>query len=182
MIGPIVRLLGWPLAAGGALARMDAIVVLGAPLGPGGALTTVLGERLDAGVALWHQGLAPVLCLTGGRTRGAQVAEAEAMAVAARVAGVPDAALLLETEARNTYENARNVARLLLPEGRRSVIVVTQPFHLRRARLHFGRAGLRSAGFVIEDSIQFRSARGLRWVLREYPSLVRDLLLYLRGA
>src|SRR5262249_13279391 len=133
-----------------------------------------------AGVALWRAGAAPVLCFTGGKTRGAVVSEGEVMAASARAAGVPESALLVATEARNTYENAQNLSRILLPAGRDHVALVTQPFHLRRARLHFDRAGFRTAGHLIADSVQFRSPRGLRWVLREYPSLLRDFVLYFR--
>jgi uncharacterized SAM-binding protein YcdF (DUF218 family) len=101
------------------------------------------------------------------------------MAAAARASGVPDQVLVVETEAQNTYENARNLAALLRPAGHHRVVLVTQPFHLLRARMHFTRFGFDAAGFVIRDSVQFRSPRALRWVLREYPSLLRDFLLYL---
>lgn len=177
----LLRALGWPLASRGRLERVDAIVVLGAPLRPDGRLGPVLEERVAAGVALWRAGVAPVLCFAGGKTRGAEVSEAEAMAAAARAAGVPDEALVVEDESRNTYENARNLARILLGAGRDHVLLVTQPFHLRRARLHFGRAGFHTAGHIIADSVQFRSPKGLRWVLREYPSLLRDFILYIRS-
>lgn len=180
MTGWLVRFLGWPLARAGTMSDADAIVVLGAPLRADGQMTEVLVERVAAGVALWSRGIAPLLCLTGGRTRGGPVAEADVMAAAARAAGIPDASLVVETESRNTYENARNLAAILRPAGHHRVVVVTQPFHLRRARMHFARFGFAAAGFVIPDSLQYRSSRGLRWVLREYPSLVRDFLLYLK--
>jgi uncharacterized SAM-binding protein YcdF (DUF218 family) len=173
------RVLGWPLAVRGQLERVDAIVVLGAPLRPDGTLTAVLAERVSAGVELWRRGVASLLCMTGGVTRESAVAEACAMAAVARAAGVPEEALLVEAVSRNTYENARLLAEELLPRGLDHVVLVTQPFHLRRARLHFVRAGFRAAGHVIADSVQLRSARGLGWILREYPSLLRDALLYL---
>jgi uncharacterized SAM-binding protein YcdF (DUF218 family) len=170
----LVRVLGRPLIVAGPAGRVDAIVVLGAPLGADGCLTDVLAERVRAGVALWMRGVAPVLCMTGGVTRGAPVSEAEAMAAAARAAGVPESALLVEPTALTTHENARNVARLL---GAARVVLVTQPFHLRRARLWFRRYGLDACGWLIADSVQFRApARGLRWVLREYLGLSRDVL------
>jgi uncharacterized SAM-binding protein YcdF (DUF218 family) len=187
MSGWLVRFLGWPLARAGRPPEggVDAIVVLGAPLRPDGSLGAVLAERVEAGVALWARGVAPLLCLTGGRTRGGDVAEAQAMADAALAAGVPRAALVVETASRNTYENARNLAAILRPTGARprtAVVIVTQPFHLLRARMHFARFGFLAAGFVIEDSLQYGTprARGLRWVLREYPSLLRDFLWYLK--
>lgn len=174
----IVRGLSRPLEARGDTARADAIVVLGAPLRPDGSLSFVAEERVRAGVALWRQGVAPRLVLTGGhgpRAAADLPAEAEAMARRARELGVPDEALALETESTNTSENASFSAALLGP-GRR-VVVVTQPFHLRRAVLWFRRVGLRATGHHIADSLQYESRSGLRWVLKEYGSLARDLLV-----
>jgi uncharacterized SAM-binding protein YcdF (DUF218 family) len=173
----LVRWLGRPLASPGPDGPVDAIVVLGAPLRADGGLTPVLEERIRAGVALWRRGIAPILCFSGGRTRGAQVAEAAAMAAAARAEGVPDAALRVEAESGSTRANAEQVARLLRAEGRSRVLLVTQPFHLRRARMWFARCGLVARGWLIEDSLQFRDpVRALRWVARESSALARDLL------
>ncbi|HKA86277.1 MAG TPA: YdcF family protein [Haliangiales bacterium] len=152
----------------------DAAVVLGAPLRPDGSLTEVLEERVAAAVELWRAGRVPLVVMTGGRTRGAAIAEAEAMAAAARARGVPPEALLVETAARYTAENAKNVAALLLP-ARRRVWVVTQPFHLRRSMLWFRRVGFEPLGLYLADSVQFRRPlAGLRWVLREVPAWLRD--------
>ncbi len=136
----------------------------------------MLAERVRAGVELWQRGAAPILCMTGGMTRDAPTAEAAAMAAVAAVAGVPETALLVEPAALTTHENARNVARILLPQGKARVLLVTQPFHLRRARMWFRRYGLDARGWLITDSLQFRAPRALRWVLREYLCLMRDAL------
>lgn len=172
MIGALARLLGKPLAKGTTtLQPADAIVVLGGPLTAGGRLSSVVEERLAAAVALWKRGAAPLLCVAGGRTRGAELAEAEVMAGRARDGGVPDSALLVESSSSSTYENALNVARLLLPTGRRRVIVVTTPFHLRRGVRWFARAGFVAQGWLIRDSLQYREPRrALRWIAREYGS------------
>lgn len=152
----------------------DAAVVLGAPLRADGSLSEVLEERVAAAVELWRAGRVPVVVMTGGRTRGAKIAEAEAMAAAARTQGVPPEALLVEDTARHTAENAKNVAALLLP-ARRRVWIVTQPFHMRRSLMWFRRVGFDPLGLYLADSVQFRRPFvGLRWVLREYPAWVRD--------
>ncbi len=49
----------------------------------------------------------------------------------------------VDDSARNTQENARNAARLLLAEGKRTVILVMHGFDVRRARGLFEEAGLR---------------------------------------
>jgi uncharacterized SAM-binding protein YcdF (DUF218 family) len=152
----------------------DAAVVLGAPLRADGALSEVVAERVAAGVELWRRGRVPTIVMAGGRTRGAKVAEATAMAGAALAHGVPERALLVEDRSLYTAENAKNVAAMLLPTRRR-VWVVTQPFHLRRSMMWFRRVGFDPLGLVIADSVQFRRPLvGLRWALREYPAWVRD--------
>ena len=180
MLQLLVRVLGRPLERRDAVTRADAIVVLGAPLLASGELSGVVEERVQAGVMLWKRGVAPLLCMTGGRGPGvvAEVAEAEAMARRAGELGVPESALVIESASRNTSTNARNIKQLLDMAHRARVVVVTQPFHSRRAVLWFKRVGFDAVAWRIEDSLQDREPRrGLRWVLKEYGSLARDLVI-----
>ncbi len=162
-----------PASAEGAITGMtgerhtrDAIVVLGAPLGPGGALTPILEERVAAAAMLYAAGAGRHVVATGGVTKGAPSAEADALAEGLRAAGVPD--VLVERDALTTAENARFTARMLAPLGARTVWLVTQPFHGRRAALLFSRAGLSPRVWHIADSLQYRDrARAARWVVRE---------------
>lgn len=162
-----------PASGEGATARMtgerqarDAIVVLGAPLARDGSLTPILEERVAAAAMLFAAGAGRHVVVTGGMTQGAPRAEADALAEGLRAAGVPE--VIVEREARTTAENARFTARLLAPLGARSVWLVTQPFHGRRAALLFRRAGLSPRVWHIADSLQYRDpARAARWVVRE---------------
>jgi uncharacterized SAM-binding protein YcdF (DUF218 family) len=151
------------------LEPLDAIVVLGAPLRPSGRLSPILEERVAAAAALYHAGGARLVVATGGITEGAPRAEADAIAEGLAAAGIPD--VLVERDARTTAENARFTARLLAPLGARTVWIVTQPFHGRRAALLFRRAGLSPCVWHIADSVQYRDRRrAMRWVAREYAS------------
>ena len=120
--------------------RAEAIVVLGARLLPDGTPGSALSRRVAVGIALWRQGAAPLLLLSGGGSRGR--AEAHAMAEAALAAGVPKTALLIEARSSNTLENAFESAALLSARGLGSVLLVSERYHLYRARLLFRRAGL----------------------------------------
>lgn len=169
----VVRILGAPLCVLHEEQPADAAVVLGCRLERDGGLSPVGEERVAAGVEVWRRGLAPVLALTGGSDvlASSRVAEAEAMARRARALGAPDSALRIEPSSRNTADNARFTAKLLLPEGRQRVWIVTQPFHLRRALFWFRRAGFDPLGWHIADSLQYRQPQsGTRWVLTEYVS------------
>lgn len=164
-------------------ARADAVVVLGAPLRRDGCLTAVGEERVRAGVEVWKRGLARLVCLCGGRSPGAahEEAEAEAMARRAIELGVPSELVRVEARSRSTYENAMYSARLLRAEGVERVWVVTQPFHLRRALHWFRKAGMEPLGWHIQDSIQYEDGgRAMRWVLAEYASWVRLVLVNLK--
>ena len=172
----LARLLERPLAVGDAVGDAigdaigeprDAIVVLGAPLWSNGRLSPILAERVAAAAALWHAGAAPLVVATGGLTAGADHAEADAMALALRAAGVTE--VLVERASRTTAENARFTARLL--GERRRVWIVTQPFHGRRAARLFRRAGLAPRVWHITDSVQYRDRRrAVRWLVREYAA------------
>jgi uncharacterized SAM-binding protein YcdF (DUF218 family) len=171
-VTPIVSWLERLLVVDDSPRSADAIVVLGAPLGPGDSLTAVLAERVDVAAMLWRDGLAPIVVATGGVTTGAR-AEADVIGEALRERGVTE--VIVERASRSTRENARFTATLL--PNVRTVWLVTQPFHGRRAARLFRRAGFEPLVWHIEDSIEYRDRRrALRWVVREYASWAKELL------
>jgi uncharacterized SAM-binding protein YcdF (DUF218 family) len=121
-------------------APADAIVVLGAALDSAGKAPPALHRRTLRAAALHRSGAAPFLVLSGGGA-GAR-SEAAAMAEIARLAGVPETALLLEGGSANTFENALMTAALLDRRGLSRVILVSDGYHLPRARFLFRLAGL----------------------------------------
>ncbi|MBT8494688.1 MAG: YdcF family protein [Deltaproteobacteria bacterium] len=160
-----LRLATRPLERRGRHAQPDAIIALGAPLYPDGSLPEPLRERVEVGVELARRHGTP-LVLTGKGKAGPP--EAPAMAAYARQLGATDDQLIVEAESLTTAENAAFCAELLLPERPR-VVVVSQPFHLRRACSHFRRLGFDPVGACAVNSIHYRSpARGWRWTAREY--------------
>lgn len=166
-----------PLVIADAPRVADAIVVLGAPLGPGDRLSVVLAERVDAAAKMWRDGLAPIVIATGGITGGMRP-EADVIAEALSERGVTG--VVVERQSRSTNENAR-MAKAIVPDVR-TVWIVTQPFHGRRAARAFRRAGFEPLVWHIDDSIEYRDRRrALRWVVREYGAWGRELLLRSRG-
>ncbi len=119
---------GTSLAAGHGSA--DAIIVLGASVLPGGVPSGSLRARAEAGAALWHTGVAPILLTTGAHHLGPP-GEAVIAREIALAAGVPDSAIQIEDKSRNTLGNIHN-AKGILRLARR-VYIVTEPFHMARA-------------------------------------------------
>jgi uncharacterized SAM-binding protein YcdF (DUF218 family) len=119
----------------------DAIVVLGSAVLPGERPSPSLARRIGRGIELWQAGLAPVLVPSGGVGRFPP-SEAEVMARVARAGGVPDSALVLERAATSTSESAEHVRVLAESHGWQRLILVSEPYHLRRASLLFRSEGL----------------------------------------
>jgi uncharacterized SAM-binding protein YcdF (DUF218 family) len=118
-------------------------------------------RRVERAALAYHAGDAPVLVVSGGGVWNGAV-EADALGAALVERGVPEGALVLERESRNTRENAVETARLLLPNGKRSVGIVTCDWHLARALYCFRRAGFDAAGIgVISPPIS-----PFRWLVR----------------
>lgn len=94
--------------------------------------------RAQRGIALYEQGFAPLLIFSG-RNIDPRFNDAVYMAALAREAGVPEGAILIEDQATTTLQNAEESERILQTVGADSILLVTSPYHLRRAALTFER-------------------------------------------
>lgn len=117
----------------------DAVIVAGCRVYPDGRPSPALEWRVRKAVALWDAGVAPRIVFTGG-LGDFPPTEAAAAATLANELGVPRSAMVLEDRSTSTEENARN-AREAFPEpgGVLRVLVVTDAYHVFRARRVFAR-------------------------------------------
>ncbi|WP_243303949.1 YdcF family protein [Geothrix oryzisoli] len=118
---------------GDPLEPADAILVLGRRLEED-APTAIYEARLAHAENLWRQGLAPRILVAGGTTGRATRSEAEAGRDWLTARGVPREAVLLEDRSQHTLENLFNVRIHLRAEGWRTLLLVSDPLHLARAR------------------------------------------------
>ena len=116
------------------LERADAVVVLS-----GGE-----GERLQASVGLYKQGKAGCLLLVGPATPLLKVytgedslTQGEAKRRIAVRKGVPSDSAIVSLGATSTWEEAQTTLAEARSRDWKSIIVVTDPFHTRRARATF---------------------------------------------
>jgi uncharacterized SAM-binding protein YcdF (DUF218 family) len=122
----------------------QAIVILGGDVARSGGESIVVDvgpislERLRTGAALARRTGLPIL-VTGGSLRANETPVAEVMADSlAQDFQVP--ARWIEPGSRDTWENAQMSAAILREQGIRSVYVVTQAWHMRRAIMAFAAA------------------------------------------
>jgi uncharacterized SAM-binding protein YcdF (DUF218 family) len=113
-------------------APADAIIVLGAAQ-YNGRPSPVLQSRLDHALALYQEGLARRVVLTGGKQAGDAFTEATTGYNYLRARGLPDSALLKEVDGTTTWDSLKAVSRFLLPKGEDKVVLVTDGYHAMRA-------------------------------------------------
>lgn len=119
----------------------QAIVVLGAAQYDGRP-SPALQARLDHAAELYDQGHAPVVWVTGGRQPGDRTTEGKSGYDYLRSRGLPDEALAIENQGRNTWESLAATARFLHERGTTEVLLVSHPYHSYRLSGIAGELGL----------------------------------------
>ena len=109
----------------------DAIVVMGAAQYDGRP-SPVFAARLDHAIALFHDGVAPRLIVTGGKREGDRTTEAASARSYAIEHGVPENAILSEDASRTTLQSIRRVAALMRDKDIGSAVFVSDPSHMLR--------------------------------------------------
>jgi len=127
------------------LTIIDAAVVLGAEVFGPGRPSAAVRRRVEHAVIVWRALGTPVLVASGG-VGGGGVSEASVMRDLAIELGVPAGSVVTEEESHSTLEQAVAVTRLARARGWDALVVVSDRFHVPRARFLFRRMGLPVAG------------------------------------
>lgn len=112
----------------GGCQRADAIIAVS------GGNTPV---RTAEAIALYKNGWADLLIFSGAAQDIASPSNAAVMKNQALQAGVPAQDIIIEPDARTTHQNAGNAELIFEEYGVNQIIVVTSPYHQRRAGLEF---------------------------------------------
>jgi uncharacterized SAM-binding protein YcdF (DUF218 family) len=121
----------WDQAGRDERRAVDAIVVMGAAQYDGRP-SPLFAARLDHAIALYHEGVAPRLIVTGGKREGDRTTEAASARAYAMNHGVPAEAILAEDGSRTTLQSIRGVQALMDSSGLRSAVFVSDPTHMLR--------------------------------------------------
>jgi uncharacterized SAM-binding protein YcdF (DUF218 family) len=145
----LARSLEWRYFPPDPIPQAEVIVVLGGGTAPVEFPRQIVevnsaGDRMIYAAWLYHQEKAAHILLTGGALDWSQrgTTPAEEMAALMGLLGVPEDALWIEAESRNTYENAVNSAQLLSEKGIQRILLVTSAGHMYRAVHLFEAQGL----------------------------------------
>lgn len=157
--------------------KSDAIVVLGARVRPDRQAGQGLKLRVLHAVRLYKKGFAPKIIMTGG-VGDNPPSEAQVAADLAVQHGVPREDIIEENKSTSTWENAANASAICKKRGWKSVLIVSDPFHLWRAQKNFAKCGMHaSVSPVAVGQWKLQPARRLFWTAREAVLVARDWCL-----
>jgi uncharacterized SAM-binding protein YcdF (DUF218 family) len=147
--------------------RSDAIVVLGTAQ-YNGVPSAFFEARLEHAIALYEDGVAPVIVTVGGKADGDEFTEAEAGRAYLADAGIPLDALLAVEEGVDTLQSMRVVGAAFAERGWSTAVLVTDPWHAMRAERMAEDAGIEAESSPTRQgpAVQTRATQ-FRYILRE---------------
>lgn len=175
----LLRSLEWRYLPAGEIPAAQVIVVLGGGTLPAEYPRTMVefnsaGDRVLYAAQLYHAGKADHILASGGGIQWLQPNQsspAEDMASLLKLLQVPENAIWLEPESRNTRENAVNSQAFLEPLGIRRIILVTSAAHMPRSVALFRQQGFE----VIPAPTDFRITQS-DWEQLKSPNPAVQLL------
>jgi uncharacterized SAM-binding protein YcdF (DUF218 family) len=145
----------------------DAIVVLGSAQ-YNGVPSSIFEARLEHAIALYEDGVAPMIVTVGGKATGDEFTEAEAGRDYLANAGIPADSLLAVPEGVDTLESMRAVSTAFDEHGWTSAVLVTDPWHAMRAERMAEDAGIEAESSPTRQgpAVETRATQ-FRYILRE---------------
>ena len=116
-----------------ATTRADVIAIFGAAAYAGHP-SPVYRARLDHGYELFEKDMAPVVITTGGSALDPDFSEGGVGKEYLMRRGVPEQALIAETQGSDTAQSAARVANIMRVNGMHSCIAVSDAYHVFRIR------------------------------------------------
>lgn len=152
------------------------MIILGCQVMPWGPSVT-LQDRLNEALTWLEDHPDTTVVVTGGKGTDELLSEAQAMADYLVEHGFPEEQILLEDRATNTKENLIYSMELLKLEGGEDVILVSNGFHLARARMLWRRLGGEREDLSTLAAPMTHRPSMIKQHLREPLALLKSFLL-----
>jgi uncharacterized SAM-binding protein YcdF (DUF218 family) len=158
-------------AAEGPTGKADVIAIFGAAEYAGHP-SPIYRARLDHGYELFQRGLAPVVITTGGSAQDPDFSEGGVGKDYLLRRGIPEQALIAETQGSDTAKSAARVVNIMRANGMHSCIAVSDAYHVFRIR-----ALLEHEGIQVE--LAPRPESRPRHLLERFAAVLREAASYL---
>jgi len=171
---PFIWFLASPLRISEMPQKADAIVVFGGGVGETGSPGKSTIERARYAVELRNKGYANKLIFSSGYTYIYN--DAQNMKLFALSMGVPAEDIILEEKANSTYENVIFSKNILNKNNYKTVLLVTSPYNMRRAKAVFDKSGrgVRVVYAPVSNSQFYDRSRGVR--LEQIKAIMHEYL------
>lgn len=150
----------------------DYLIVLGAHVN-GRRITNSLMRRLDAAYEYLLQNPRTTVIVSGGQGRGEDISEADAMAENLLERGIEEKRIIREDKSVSTEENLRFSGKLILETDlsgmKKTVVVVSNDFHIYRALLLGNRVGYKCLSGLAATS---NPVLKLNYLVREFFAII----------
>lgn len=148
--------------------KCDVAIVLGSKVELSGKPSDRLAARLDAAIPLFKNGFVRHIIVSGG-TGVEGFSEAAVMRQYLEKRGIPTTAIIEDSMGVTTWATAKNSAKIMDQLNAKNAIVVSQYFHIVRAKL-----ALEANGVTVNGSVhaQFFEARDIYSIFREIPGIL----------
>jgi uncharacterized SAM-binding protein YcdF (DUF218 family) len=147
--------------------KYDCAIVLGAEVN-GSNPSPVFQARIEHGIELYRAGIVRHLIFTGGVGSQANIAESQAARQVALANSIPDRAISIESVSTTTLGNLIESRQIIADRCPNSVILVSDPLHLRRSVDMAADLGLVATGSATPTT-RYRS------VATQLPFLIREI-------
>lgn len=152
--------------------KSDCIIILGCKV-RGQTPSPYLLARVDEGLRLYQEGLAPYIIVSGGKGRGEDISEARWMKDYLVARGVNPSVIITDDRSFSTRENMSYSAWFMQNWGFDNAIIVSNKFHLMRAAYIAEKLGIKTScsGITLPNEQDF-AAEVWRY-MREVPAMVQ---------
>ena len=144
--------------------KADIAVILGNKVNEDGSLSERLKKRMECGLDLFHKGRVSKIIVSGGLGKEGFY-EGDRMKAFLLEHNVPDTAIIVDNKGNNTRATVSNVLSLKDSLNYKSLIVVSQYFHLTRTKMLFRKQGMNNVSSVSPNYFEIRD---LYSVFREF--------------
>lgn len=150
----------------------QAVIVLGCQV-RGETPSTMLAWRLDAAIETLSEYPEAVCVVSGGKGRGEDISEAEAMRRYLVQCGVSESRIIAEDKSTSTLENIAFSAEILKELNIDRAVIVTSDFHQYRADIYARRNSL-TVGHHSSETPRYNL---LNYWVREWAALFKQLII-----
>ena len=150
--------------------KSDVAIIFGNTVNPDGTLSERLKKRFDKGIELFRDSTVETIVVSGGLGKEGFY-EGTKMYEYLIEEGIPKQKILIDNLGVTTKATAENFKRLGFDS--KSVVVVTQYFHISRAKLALKKAGYKNVSGAHADYFEIRDVYSM---VREFPAYYKYLL------